>query len=787
MTNGPLPASRVVDQFVTGEAVYTDDVTLPVDAVHVALGLSNCAAGRLLSLDASRVLDAADVVAVIKAADVPGTNVCSQLGHDPIFVERDIEYAGQVLFAVVARSARAAEAAVRLAAVRVERLDAVVSLADARRTRSVLREPMLLVRGDWQAALDDAPNRIAGILPIGGQEHFYLEGQVALAMPEPNGEIRVIVSTQHSAEVQHLVADTLGLQAKDVVVQCPRLGGGFGGKETQASQFACIAALASRITGKAAKVCLPRRDDMQITGKRHDMEAHYAVGFDSDGHLMALDLRLDVRCGFSPDLSAAVCTRAMLHADNAYFVPHVRIEAHLHRTNTASNTAFRGFGAPQAILVIETILDRIARTLGIDPVEIRRRNYYGSGRGNETPYGMTMENTPLARLTDELIASSNYSARRRDIDRFNASSQVLKRGMAFVPVKFGLSFTQTWLNQAGVLLNIYSDGSIRLAHGGTEMGQGLSDKVETIVARAFGVSPARLRVVPADTSRVPNASPTAASVSSDLIGQAAVNAVEALRARLLEFAATHWTLPRGECVIDNDELRCGNVRVPFSELVRCAYQARIELSSTGFYRTPDIHFNVATMQGRPFHYFVHGVAVSEVIVDILTGEQRLLRVDILQDVGHSLVPEVDRGQIEGGFIQGAGWLTMEQLVWSPEGQLLTEGPDTYKIPTASDQPPTFNVSLAAWSENHAATVFRSKGIGEPPLPLAVSVFLAIRDAIASVNTAGAFTLPAPATPEAILFALTAFARSGTAADERMETCSSNRLSPGSPEVTRTRT
>jgi xanthine dehydrogenase large subunit len=748
-----IPAESLVErtmhQFVTGASWFTDDLPTPSNTLHVALGLSTCASGRLSALELSTARASSGVVMVLTAGDVPGINCTSALGHDPVFAGERIEYHGQVLFAVVAESAVAAEAAVRLVQVSIDADPPVITLAQARDRGSLLTTPLILARGNSATAIAIAAECLNGQLPIGGQEHFYMEGQVALALPQPDQELLIVASTQHPAEVQHQVAAVLGLAAKDVTVQCPRLGGGFGGKETQATQFACIAALAAWKTGKPVKLCVPRQDDFRITGKRHDMEAHWRVGFDRDGRLRGLEVALDLRCGYSMDLSEAVGTRALLHLDNAYFIPDVRFEARLYSTNTVSNTAFRGFGAPQAILVIETIIERIARVLQMDPVELRHKNYYAAARGVTTPYGMRVDHNPLPELTRTLLADCDWHQRQQTITTFNARQPILKRGLAFVPVKFGLSFIQTFLNQAGVLLNVYHDGSLRLAHGGTEMGQGLTDKVAAVVVRAFGIAADRLRVVATDTSRVPNASPTAASVSSDLIGQAALNAVTMVRDRLLDFAAIAWSLPRAECTIKEDALWCGNTCVPFDQLVHAAWQARIELAATGFYRTPDIHFDAETLQGQPFHYFVYGVAASEVMIDTLTGETRLLRVDLLQDTGHSLAPEVDRGQVEGAFMQGVGWLLMEELVWSDAGRLLTDGPDTYKIPTASDVPPVFNVGLTEQLPHSVNTVFRSKGIGEPPLPLAVSVHLAIQNAIAAVqSSAGA--LAAPATPEAVL-------------------------------------
>lgn len=738
--------------FATGQATYTDDVPVPGDALVVTLGLSTIAHGSITSLDLSDVRTSAGVRAVLTAADLPGANRASLLGHDPIFAAHTVEYAGQCIFAVIAESEHAGRVAATRAHIRYQTNEAIISLDQARATHSLLCPPLIVARGEAETELQRCTHHLEGSLDIGGQEHFYMEGQVAVAIPEEDGKLRLIVSTQHPADVQLLVAKALGSAANQVTVQCPRLGGGFGGKETQAAPFACIAALASLRTGKVVKLRVPRRDDFHSTGKRHDLQASWSAGFDDQGRLQALCVRLDLRCGFSNDLSIAVATRALLHVDNAYYIPHVRFEANLWRTHTASNTAFRGFGAPQAMLVIEQIMDEIAARLDIDPVQVRQRNYYGDAGRNETPYGMRVGDSPLQRITGELLESADYAARKESVAAWNQTHQVLKRGLAFVPVKFGIAFAQTHLNQGAALLHVYTDGSILVAHGGTEMGQGLADKITHVVERAFGVARQRIRIAATDTAQVPNATPTAASASSDLNGHAAVDAVNQVKRRLLDFAAHHFGCARDACDIRDDRLQAPGLNLPFDELVELAYKARIPLSATGFYATPDIHFDNRRMTGQPFFYFVHGAAISEVMVDVFTGEHTLVRVDILQDCGESLDATVDLGQIEGAFMQGVGWLTMEELSWSPLGILLTDGPATYKIPTSHDAPPVFNVRLAAWSQNRPESLFRSKGVGEPPLPLAISAFLALRNAIGTVSR-GAIRLRAPATPEAIMDAL----------------------------------
>ena len=740
--------------FATGASVFTDDVPTPAETLVVVLGTSAIARGKIISMDLDSVRNAPGVVDVLTAVEIPGVNRSSLLGTDPIFAAQEVEFFGQCLFAVVAHSESTGEAAVLQAKVGYAEEQAIVGIEQAAAAGSILAPPLVVRRGEVEDALAASSHRVTGTLDIGGQEHFYMEGQVAVAFVEEDRRIRLIVSTQHPADVQLLVAQALGKRANEVSVQCPRLGGGFGGKETQAAQFACIAAIAAVRTGKTVKLRLHRRDDMRLTGKRHDVQAHYEAGFDSLGVLHGMSVRLAFRCGHSHDLSVAVATRALLHLDNAYYIRHVHLEANLYRTHTASNTAFRGFGAPQAMLLIENVLDEIAAALGVDPVEVRKRNYYGSDSRNQTPYGMTVRDNILRRITDELIISSRYTDRREAIRQWNDTHQVLKRGLAFVPVKFGISFSQTYLNQGAALLHVYTDGSILVSHGGTEMGQGLDDKITNIVARAFGVSTERVRVSPTDTSRVPNASPTAASASSDLNGHAAVDAVNQVKARLLDFASRHYGCAVTECSIKHDRLHAGQQTVSFETLAELAHKARVSLSATGFYATPDIHFDSRSMQGEPFYYFVYGAAVSEVMVDVFTGETRLLRVDILQDAGESLDQQVDLGQIEGGFMQGVGWLTMEELLWSESGKLLTDGPASYKIPTSQDAPDVFNVRIADWSKNRPDALFHSKGIGEPPLPLAISVFLAIKRALGDA-VERPVVLHAPATPERIMLALDA--------------------------------
>lgn len=747
----------MIKMFTSGRALYVDDAPRMSGMLHAAIGTSAHAHARIASMDLSAVRTAPGVLALLTAADVPGLNDHGPVeADDPIFASDVVEYIGQSVFAVVADSVAAARGAVALASIEYEVLDPTLDIDTALARGRFLSPSVRVVRGDPAGALAHAPRHLSGTLRIGGQEHLYLEGQVAIAIPEEDESLRIVCSTQHPSEVQRLVARACGLKAHDVRVECPRLGGGFGGKETQASLFACIAALGARATGRAVKLRLNRRQDFAITGKRHDFRIDYQAGFGDDGRLHALKIISSSRCGRSADLSIAVNTRALLHFDNAYYLENVEIVSHRLRTHTASNTAFRGFGAPQAILAIEHVLDDVARAVALDPVTVRRRNFYSSAPRDTTHYGMKVEDNVVERLVDELEQSSRYQARRKEASAFNATHRVLKRGVALTPVKFGISFTQTHLNQAGALVNVYTDGTVRVNHGGVEMGQGLHAKVARVVAAEFGIDVAQVRPTPADTDKVPNAPPTAASASSDLNGKAAAQAARAIRDRLANYLASREDTSPAAIEFRDDRAWYGNDSVRFADLVADAYQARISLSATGFYRTPLVHFDPSTCTGRPFFYFVYGAAVAEVTVDVLTGETRLERVDILQDAGRSIDPTIDQGQIEGAFLQGAGWLTSEELVWDDVGRLVTDGPDRYKIPTSFDWPRTFDVRIVDWNENAQDTIFRSKGIGEPPIALAAAVFLAIKDAIAGPSC-GPVALHAPATPVEVLRAVRAVA------------------------------
>ena len=715
---------------VAGEAAYTDDLPAPFGTLYAALGSSPVAHARIKSLDLAAVRAAPGVVDVIVAADIPGVNDVGPIQHDdPILADGVVQFAGQPVFAVLAGSVEAARRAALLARYELDPLPALLTIDDAMAAESYVLPPVHVTRGDAAAALARARNRRQGTVRSGGQDHFYLEGQVALAVPKEGGAFHVYVSTQHPGEVQHMVAHALAIDSHAVTVECRRMGGGFGGKETQMSLFACVAAIFARRTGRAVKLRVDRDDDMRATGKRHAFAYRWDVGFDDDGRITALDLTLASRCGFSADLSGPVNDRAVFHADNAYWLPDVAIHSYRCKTNTVSDTAFRGFGGPQGMFAIEAVLDDIARVLGKDPLDVRRANFYGTLDRNVTPFGMTIEDNIIADLVGQLEASSRYRERRAEIARWNAASPVIKRGIALTPVKFGISFTATHYNQAGALLHVYQDGTALLNHGGTEMGQGLFTKVLQVVAQELGLPPERIRVTASDTSKVPNASPTAASAGSDLNGMAARNAARTLRERLAAFAARKFDCDPEVVEFRDGIVHAGPRTLPFAELARAAYFARVPLSATGFYATPKVHYDRKTLTGRPFFYYAYGAAVSEVAIDTLTGEHRLLAVDILHDVGKSLNPAIDRGQIEGGFLQGWGWLAMEELWWNDKGELKTHAPSTYKIPTSRDWPERARVDFYA-APNREETIHRSKAVGEPPFMLALSAFHALRDAIA---------------------------------------------------------
>ena len=786
---------------VTGQARYTDDIPLPANALHLAFGLSPVARGTITALDLSPVRAAPGVVAVYTAEDVPHDNdVSPNPNHEPMLAEGTVHYVGQPIFLVVAESHLAARKAARLARIEIAEEEPILTVDQALAADSRFEGgPVIWQKGDAPAALAAAPNRLQGTFDMGGQEHFYLEGQIAAALPMDDGGVHVISSTQHPSEIQHKVAHALGLHMNDVRVECRRMGGGFGGKESQGNALAVASAMAAHLTGRPCKMRYDRDDDMTITGKRHDFRISYDIGYTDDGRITAMDVTHLVRCGWSTDLSMPVADRAMLHTDGAYLIPAIRITSHRLKTNTQSATAYRGFGGPQGILGTERAMDHLAHVLGKDPIEIRRLNYYApmtgpaphvaakpvtqvpdeppltrasqitSGTGtarkfggahspepnrpqpNTTPYGMEVTDFILHELTDRLQKSADWAGRKAAVARWNSENPILKRGIAFCPVKFGISFTLTHLNQAGALVHVYADGSVMLNHGGTEMGQGLFQKVAQVVAARFGIGADKVKITATDTAKVPNTSATAASSGTDLNGMAAQNAADTIRDRMADCLAALHQVPPETVRFADGKVEVGAESLTFAEAAMLCYQNRVGLSATGFYKTPDLNWDRARGQGRPFFYFAYGAAITEVAIDTLTGENRVLRTDILHDCGTSLNPALDIGQIEGAWVQGAGWLTTEELVWDGKGRLRTHAPSTYKIPACSDRPEVFNVAL--WDgENPVQTVYRSKAVGEPPFNLGISAFLALADACAACGPHWP-DLQAPATAERVLAAV----------------------------------
>ncbi|NWF46464.1 xanthine dehydrogenase molybdopterin binding subunit [Hydrogenophaga sp. D2P1] len=739
---------------VAGTATYIDDIPEVRGTLHAAPVCSPVAHGILRKLDASAALALPGVRAVIDAGDIPGDTTLAAFAHDePVFALDTVMFTGQVIALVVADDVMTARRAARLVKLDIEPLPAVLNVHEAHALESYVLPPVQVSRGDAGAALKRAPHQLEGRFEVGGQEHFYLEGQVAYVLPLEQNQWWVYTSTQHPGEVQHWVSHALGIANNAVTVECRRMGGGFGGKETQAGHLAVWAAIAANQLKCPVKLRLDRDDDFMITGKRHPFAYHYRVGFDDSGLLCGLELEMLVNCGFSADLSGPVADRAIFHADNAYFLEDVAVASYRCKTNTQSHTAFRGFGGPQGVIVIERILSDIARTLDLDPLDVRLRNLYGITERNVTHYQMQVEDNVLEPLMTQLALTSGYRERREQIAAWNASSPVIKKGLALTPVKFGISFTATLFNQAGALVHVYTDGSVQVNHGGTEMGQGLNTKVAQIVADELGVPFERVLATASDTSKVPNASATAASSGTDLNGRAAQFAARHVRDNLAAFVAGLDGCGAGAVRFEGGQVITEKSTRRWEDVVGTAYANRIQLWSDGFYRTPKIHYDKTTLTGRPFYYFAYGAAVSEVAIDTLTGEYRVLKVDILHDVGHSINPAIDIGQIEGGFIQGMGWLTTEQLVWNGKGYLQTHAPSTYKIPATGDVPAHFKIEL--WPEaNREDNVHGSKAVGEPPFMLAISVYEALRDAVAQAG-GDALLVNAPATAEEVLQALCA--------------------------------
>ncbi|WP_157221449.1 xanthine dehydrogenase molybdopterin binding subunit [Herbaspirillum sp. YR522] len=747
---------------VTGEATYTDDIAELQGTLHAALGLSQKAHARIGAMDLSKVAAAPGVVAVLTARDIPGENQCGAILQDePVLADGLVQYVGQPMFIVVADSHDHARRAARLALVDYEELPAILTPRAAHAAQSYVLPPMQLSRGDAAGAFARAPHKLYGQLDVGGQEQFYLEGQISYAIPREGRALHVYCSTQHPSEMQHHIAQVLQLASHDVLVECRRMGGGFGGKESQSALWACAAAVAASHLRHPVKLRADRDDDMMVTGKRHCFAYDYEIGYDDDGRILAAKVVMLLRAGFSADLSGPVATRAVCHFDNAYYLSDVDIRALCGKTHTQSNTAFRGFGGPQGALAIEYAIDDIARTLGRDALDVRRVNFYaasdasGPPARNVTHYGQQVDDNVIHALVDQLEASSDYQRRRAAIAAFNAGSEVLKKGLALTPVKFGISFNVPHLNQAGALVHVYTDGSVLVNHGGTEMGQGLNTKVAQVVAHALGVPLQQVRCSATDTSKVANTSATAASTGSDLNGRAAEDAALQIRARLAQVAGARFGVDPGQVVFAAGRVAAGAQSIAFAELVMQAYLARVQLWSDGFYATPTVHWDSKTMTGHPFFYFAYGAAVSEVVIDTLTGEFKLLRADLLYDAGRSLNPAIDVGQVEGGFIQGMGWLTTEELWWNRDGKLMTHAPSTYKIPAISDCPADLRTTLFD-NSNVSDTIHRSKATGEPPLLLPFSVLFAIRDAISAVGGHRINPpLRAPATSEAILDAVDA--------------------------------
>ena len=772
---------------VTGEAVYTDDIPELRGTLYAALILSPVAHGELIGegIDRAAILAEHGVVAVYTASDIPGENNCGPIIHDdPFLAVGKVEFLGQAVAVVVARDMLYAREAAKKAVVNVKELPAILTIDEAMAAKSFVMPPKGITRGTPAEAIKNAPHTIKGQTTCGQQEQFYLEGQITYAVPREDGQLTLYVSTQHPDGNQREAAAALNLTTNDVEVICRRMGGGFGGKEGNASIFSQSAALAAFKLQKPVKLRVNRDDDMMITGKRHDFRIDYEAGFDDEGRILGIDVTLASRCGYSTDYSGPVNDRAVLHIDNCYYLPNLSIISHRCKTNMQSATAFRGFGGPQGMFGIETVIEQIARKIGKDPLEVRKVNLYqepavsGNPATLTTQYGQDIEDWIGDKVMAQVEAESDYSRRRISVNSYNRTSKYKKKGIALVPLKFGISFTATMLNQGGALLNIYMDGSVSVNHGGIEMGQGLNTKIAQIAADGLGIPVNFIRVTGTDTQKVPNASATAASSGADINGAAVNNACDQMRVRLAAVAARMLN-----CTPDTIKFIAGQAintlatdqngtknSVSWQEVVKQAWLDRVGLSVTGFYMTPDIKYDFMTLQGKAFYYFCYGAAVTEVEIDTRTGEWWLQKVDIVHDAGKSINPAIDMGQIEGAYVQGMGWLTMEECIWDMKtkangmrsGKLLTHGPSTYKIPVASDVPEHFKVSLFD-GQNVKPTPFKSKAVGEPPLMLALSAYFAIRDAVsASADHKVPVFMDAPTTPERILMACEALKSAKTA-------------------------
>ena len=739
---------------VSGYANYIDDIVEPKGTLYGAIGYSKKAYAIIKKLDLSEVWKSEGVVSVVTSADIPGRNdVGAVHDGDPIFTNK-VEYYGQPLFAVAATSTELARKAILKARVTYKTLKPVIDIREALRKKLFVLKGKKIKRGNPSKKISKAKNYLKNSFTLGSQEHFYLEGQIAFVIPQEDNDFKVFSSTQHPSETQQIIAKMLDQKNNTINVEVRRIGGGFGGKETQSFIFAAICTLLSKKTKFPVKLRMDRDDDIIITGKRHDFHADYEVGFNHQGIIEGVKIKLASRCGISPDLSGAINSRALLHIDNAYYLSDISVENYLCKTNTSSSTAFRGFGGNQGMMIIENIVDNVARYLKKDPAEIRKINFYQKNKKNITHYGMKIEDNVINEIFIKLIKSSNYKNRRLNIKKFNLKNRYLKKGLAITPVKFGISFTTTHLNQAGALVHIYhTDSSIHVSTGAIEMGQGTYTKIAQLVANEFGLPFNKIKVSSTRTDKVPNTSASAASSTTDLNGAAAINAVNKIKQNLSLFVKKKYKLKIDKVIYKNSMVKFKGKIFSFSSLIKEAYLNRVSLSSSGFYSTPKIHFNNKTFLGRPFLYFAYGAAISEVLIDTLTGENKTLRVDILHDQGRAINPAIEKGQIEGGFVQGAGWLTMEEVKWKSNGQLTTHSPSTYKIPAVNDMPEKFNVKIFK-NLNRENVVNKSKTTGEPPLMLAMSVFFAIKDAISSVGNYKIIPqLNAPATPEAILMSI----------------------------------
>lgn len=740
---------------VTGRAVYIDDMPVPPNCQETALVLSPYASARIVSIDTSEAAGMPGVSAVISAKDIPGVNdIAPVFADEPMLADTTADYAGMPVAAVAAHTYDQALAAAKRIKIEYEELEPVLSIEEAWEKGLFTYTPPKIVFGDAEEAIEKSPNTVFGDVSCGGQDHFYLESHIALALPGEDSDVTVYSSTQHPTEVQHGVSHVLGVAQNDVTVEVRRMGGGFGGKESQSTIVAGIAALLAVKSHKPVKLRLRRDDDMIATGKRHDFLFKYRMGFDDAGRIDSAIIDMAARSGNVADLSAGVVARALCHGNNAYYIPNVLFRGWPCKTNTVSNTAFRGFGGPQGMIAIETAIEHIARELGKTVEDVRAVNWMGTTDRNVMPYGQTVTENIMPEIAERLAREIDLDGRKKAIDEFNASHTTLKKGIALMPVTFGISFNAPVLNQAGALVHVYTDGSVHLNHGGTEMGQGLFTKVAQVVSSVFQIDIDHVKISATRTDKVPNTGPTAASAGSDLNGMAAFNAADEIRQRMADVVAGHFGVPEGEIEFRQNRVYAGNESLSFAQAAEKTWLKRVSLSATGYYKTPDIHWDTETMTGSPFYYFTFGASVSEVVIDTLTGESRVLTTDILQDVGSSLNPSIDLGQIEGAFVQGMGWVTSEELVWDPKGRLMTHGPSTYKIPGSRDVPPHFKVHILEDVPNPVPTIYRSKAVGEPPVMLAISVWLALRDAVSRTGDPRLMPkLDAPATPEAILIAL----------------------------------